>query len=327
MNTIASPLVSVIMPAYNAEKHIAESIRCVIDQDYPHWELLVIDDGSVDQTAAIVRQMADEDSRIKYIHQANGRQGKARNNGLMHARGEYIAFLDADDLWIREKLSIQVSLMQQGTADLLYADYYYFRNSPSDGYALNLAAGSFHGPEHFEYYLATNRVGILTVMVTRRAVDAVGGFTEEPAIQNAEDLHLWQKLFLAGARFECLKQPLAYYRAVPDSSSSSDRQVIFEALAGMKDLENQFPQYAGVIVASFAKRLNNYIAYTNIGTTDTLAKLLHIRSQVCRGGMPDIVLRTIRKVFGMRPFRYFFLMNYRLFPCRLTVSSLKQVIF
>ncbi|MET0466194.1 MAG: glycosyltransferase family A protein, partial [Chitinophagaceae bacterium] len=310
MSITANPLVSVIMPAYNAEKHIAESIQCVIDQDYPDWELLVVDDGSSDKTATIIQHFADKDSRIKYIYQQNGRQGKARNNGLRHARGEYIAFLDADDLWIPDKLSIQVAIMQSRNVDLLYADYFYFRDQPGQGQALNLASGSFYGPENFEYYLATNRVGILTVMVKKQLVDAVGGFTEDPAIQNAEDLHLWQKLYLAGGRFESLKQQLAYYRAVPDSSSSADRQVIFEALAGMKDLETRFPQHTAAIVASFAKRINNYLAHSNVRNKKFL-RLLKIRRQVCSGGLPDFVLSTVHRIFGMRVGRYLFMINLR----------------
>src|SRR5882757_4082321 len=108
MNT---PLVSVIMPAYNAEKYIAEAINSVKQQTYTAWELIVIDDGSTDNTAAIIKKYAGTDNRIMYTYQANGGQGKARNNGLKKATGEYVAFLDADDLWIPEKLNTQVEIM------------------------------------------------------------------------------------------------------------------------------------------------------------------------------------------------------------------------
>src|SRR5580765_2861093 len=94
-NSIAAEpndLVSVIMPAYNAEKYISDAIKSVIAQTYSNWELIVIDDGSTDATAAIIQQYLVTGTRIKYIYQDNGGQGKARNNGLNHAKGELIAF-------------------------------------------------------------------------------------------------------------------------------------------------------------------------------------------------------------------------------------------
>jgi glycosyltransferase involved in cell wall biosynthesis len=101
-------LVSVIMPAYNAGKYIAQSIRSVAAQTCAGWELVVVDDGSTDDTAEVVRGFASADARVKYVQQANGRQGRARNNGIAHAAGDLIAFLDADDLWVERKLELQL---------------------------------------------------------------------------------------------------------------------------------------------------------------------------------------------------------------------------
>jgi len=117
-----SNLVSVIMPAYNAEKYIAESIESVLAQTYEQWELLIIDDGSADRTKAIAESYAVRDERIQYIFQLNGKQGRARNKGIAAAHGEMIAFLDADDIWLPSKLEVQVAEMKEKGADLVFAD-------------------------------------------------------------------------------------------------------------------------------------------------------------------------------------------------------------
>jgi len=84
------PIVSVIMPAYNTEKFIGESIQSVVDQTYTNWELLVVDDGSTDKTADIIRSFAAQDSRVKYLFQQNGRQAKARNTAIEHSHGKSV---------------------------------------------------------------------------------------------------------------------------------------------------------------------------------------------------------------------------------------------
>src|ERR1700744_5385897 len=99
-------LISIIMPAYNAENFIGSAIESVLDQTYLNWELIVVNDGSTDQTAAIVETFAASDKRIKCISQPNMRQGAARNTGIKNSRGDLIAFLDADDLWLPGKLEL-----------------------------------------------------------------------------------------------------------------------------------------------------------------------------------------------------------------------------
>src|SRR5688572_29899913 len=110
------------MPAYNTEKYIGESIQSVVDQTYENWELLVIDDGSTDKTADIIRAYAARDSRVKYLFQQNTRQAKARNTGIENLHGTLIAFLDADDLWLPEKLERQLQAMNATNADVIYSN-------------------------------------------------------------------------------------------------------------------------------------------------------------------------------------------------------------
>jgi len=117
-------VISIMMPAYNAEKYIGEAIESVLAQSYPHWELIIVNDGSTDKTASIIAQFTDP--RIKVVHQLNSGEAAARNTALKHMRGEYLAFLDADDLYLPGHLEITVSyLSSYSPTGGVYTDGYY----------------------------------------------------------------------------------------------------------------------------------------------------------------------------------------------------------
>src|SRR5680860_301446 len=116
-----SSLVSVIMPAYNSAAFIAESIRSVLQQTHQNWELLIIDDASKDDTVSIIEKIQDTDSRIKlFQNESNKGTGVCRNTGIEAAQGAYIAFLDADDLWLPQKLETQLEFMQENDVVMTY---------------------------------------------------------------------------------------------------------------------------------------------------------------------------------------------------------------
>ena len=112
-------LVSIITPVYNGEKYIAQTIESVLAQTYPDWEMLIIDDGSRDNSAAIARDYCARDSRISLYSQTNAGSAAARNNGIRRARGRYIALLDADDLWDSTFLASQLNFMKEKGALLV----------------------------------------------------------------------------------------------------------------------------------------------------------------------------------------------------------------
>lgn len=116
-------LVSIITPCYNGGKYISETIESVIAQTYPNWEMIIVDDGSVDNSAEIVKNYIDKDSRIKLIQQANAGSAAARNNGIRRAEGQYIALLDADDLWYRDFLKKQIAFMKSKDAICVCCSY------------------------------------------------------------------------------------------------------------------------------------------------------------------------------------------------------------
>ena len=116
-------LVSVIIPAYNAAKTIAKTLQSVFDQDYASIEIIVVNDGSTDDTEQVLSQYFD---KIKYIHQANAGVSVARNTGYSAAKGEYIQYLDADDLLAKGKIALQIEALKNNNAEVAYGDWIKF---------------------------------------------------------------------------------------------------------------------------------------------------------------------------------------------------------
>ena len=120
-------LVSVIMPAFNSERYIVESIESILNQTYRNIELLITDDASEDNTISIIKSYAQKDSRVKaFFLKGNTGAGSARNNSIKHAKGRYIAFCDSDDVWLPEKLEKQIRFMQEKNCCFAFASYYVF---------------------------------------------------------------------------------------------------------------------------------------------------------------------------------------------------------
>jgi len=124
-DAVATPLVSIIMPAYNAAAYLQAAVESVLKQTYPQWELIVINDASTDGTSALAMGLAAQDQRIRVFQQAeNTGVASARNRGLDNAAGKYIAFLDSDDLWEPEKLATQIQLMEDKNLLICYSSYH-----------------------------------------------------------------------------------------------------------------------------------------------------------------------------------------------------------
>ncbi len=116
-------LVSIITPCYNGAKYLEEPIESVRTQTYFNWEMIIIDDGSKDNSYEVATKYASEDERIKCFRQNNGGSASARNNGIRRAEGQYIALLDADDLWNHDFLSEQISFMKKHNTICIYSSY------------------------------------------------------------------------------------------------------------------------------------------------------------------------------------------------------------
>jgi len=218
------PLVSVIMPAYNAGKYIGESIDSVLKQTYTNWELIVVDDGSADDTASIVNELAKSDARITYLSQNRGRQGKARNLAINNSKGYYLAFLDADDIWVENKLQLQLDILKsRPDIDLLCSQgYKLYTDGRYEEFYTTIKEWDWHNDS--ETFINLNQVAILSAVVKKQAVIDIGLFTEKPAIQNTEDYHLWLRLLQKGYRFLSIPDFLFYYRLHEEQSTHNSNE-------------------------------------------------------------------------------------------------------
>jgi len=206
-------LVSVIMPVFNKEDVIADSVRSVQAQMYPHWELIIVDDASTDGTSRIIHELAEKDPRIFIIeHQVNKGISQSRNSAMSAARGQYLAFLDGDDLWLPEKLPAQIGFMRLFGEGFTFTEYRRINDAGELGAQVRV-------PPRVTYsqLLKGNVIGCLTVVIDRAIVPE---FQMESV--KHEDYVAWLKLLKMGYVARGIRQDLARYR-VSSSSMSSDK--------------------------------------------------------------------------------------------------------
>lgn len=206
-------LVSIIMPAYNAEKTIIDSINSVLKQDFKSFNLYVINDASQDKTKEII--LSFNDSRIIYLeNDKNSGVAESRNKGLKNANGKYIAFLDSDDLWLPNKLSSQLKLLNEGW-DVVCSNYTTFDSSGIK--SLRTAS------EVIKYsdMLKSNFVGNLTGVYNR---ENLGVFFQKNI--GHEDYVMWLQIIQKSRHAFCIQEPLAKYRLSDDSLSGNKLKAI-----------------------------------------------------------------------------------------------------
>ena len=199
------PLVSVVMPAYNAEAFVGEAIESALAQTYRPLEVIVADDGSTDGTAEVVRAFGDP---VRCFGQENQGPAGARNLAMRHARGEYVAFLDADDRWHPEKIRVQVETMARESDLGLLATLSISSDNLSDPLP---ACDASVKRVPFEALYVRNHFMTSSVMARRCVLDEVGGFDTQ--FFGPEDYDMWLRL-TASAASGTLQVPLAYHRDV-----------------------------------------------------------------------------------------------------------------
>lgn len=209
------------MPARNAARFLAAAIDSVIAQSFSNWELIVVDDGSEDETAAIAGRYVRLDARVRLLRLPHRRLAEARNAGIRASSAPWIAFLDSDDLWHPEKLSRQVGLAKFGEADLVFTgSRVFFRDEPSErGRPSCQMSGFWSGPEMYRLLADRNRFAVSSVLVSRGALDAGGLFDPDPRYYGVEDYDLWLTLAGNGISFRGLPELLTRYRVHEDSLS------------------------------------------------------------------------------------------------------------
>lgn len=208
-------LVSIITPAYNAAAYIAETIASVLAQTYTKWEMLIVNDCSKDNTAEIVQSYAAKDKRIKLINlKQNSGAAAARNTAIQNANGRYIAFLDSDDLWKKEKLQKQIEFMQQNGYAFTFTTYEHFRDTKKNVQNIVKVSKSLN----YNQALKGNQIGCLTVMLDRKQIQNIH-FTKD----KHEDYILWLNILKQGITAYGIQESLALYRTGNIKSISGNK--------------------------------------------------------------------------------------------------------
>lgn len=215
LKTESEPLVSVIIPAYNAVQWIQETIDSVLNQTYPTIEVIVVDDGSTDDTADLV---AAYSPHVTYVYKENGKRASACNRGIPASHGRYLAFVDADDLWTRDKISLQMALfIEHSDLVWVYCDAMKFDDSGKMLYKVSQAVHHDSG-NILKPLLLHNFIPCPTPVIRRDVFDRVGLFNE--TILRSEDWDMWLRI---AAHFPVgyVAQPLAKHRVHQSSLTQS----------------------------------------------------------------------------------------------------------
>lgn len=223
-------LVSIITPCYNCENFISKTIESVISQSYQNWEMLIIDDCSTDASFAVAESYAKNDKRIKvYKNKENQGAYFSRNFAINEAKGTYVAFLDSDDIWLPEKLQIQIDFMQKNECDFSFSEYEWI---DSDGEPLKIKARVV---KHLSYKknLFHNWPGCLTVMYNQERLGKIQGKKKG----NGDDYALFLDGLKKAKKAMGIKRVLAKYRRHSESISYSRLKMVKNHLEVLHDIE------------------------------------------------------------------------------------------
>ncbi|MHB8759617.1 MAG: glycosyltransferase family 2 protein, partial [Thiobacillus sp.] len=212
----ANPVVSIVMPCYDAAAHLPASVSSVLAQTFTDWELVAVDDGSRDGTLAWLK--AQRDPRLRVLSQPNRGVSAARNAGLAAARGRYVAFLDADDTWARDFLEAMIAAMR-ARPDAVLAYCGWQNVGRADKASAPFLPPDYEDSDKAENLFAGCRWPIHAALVRREAVTAANGF--DPALRNAEDYALWLHVGLSGPIVR-VPRVLAFYHFHGEGQASDN---------------------------------------------------------------------------------------------------------
>lgn len=211
-------VISVITPTYNRARFLPAAVASVLSQTFGDFELIIVDDGSEDNTPDVLKPFL-ADRRVRYVYQENQGQSHARNLALKQATGDFIAFLDSDDVWAPDKLEKQLAVFRANSeVDIVHGDEAIINEQ---GSVVSLQNMRRYSGRITRYLLADNSVSITTALVRRRCFDEMGGF--DTSVGVADDYELWLRF---SARYCYQYEPgiVASYRVMADQISSDKRR-------------------------------------------------------------------------------------------------------
>ena len=305
-------LVSVVIPAYNAAPFLEETLLSLVAQTHSHWEALLVDDGSSDGTVEIARRFAEREPRLRVITQANAGVSAARNRACREARGEYIAFLDADDLWPSQKLEVQLEATRQHNVEWVYCVWH--RESLDGSIDWNQWRGKV------EFQTASSLLKLLRghcfvipscVMLSARLLEKVGLFDE--SLCASEDWDLWTRLLLEGTSSYGVPEILCHYRIAPGSLSSQFEACFWTHLIILRRYLGEEHQRAERVSAVRASFRNSFTLEGDRGKFKGLKAMFDAYREFDPDGYASRVMAVFRRILPVKLFW---------FVCRFSVIPL-----
>lgn len=252
---IHKKMVSVIIPTYNRGYIIRKSIDSVLSQTYSDFELIIIDDGSTDNTKDIIE--AYKDSRIKYVYQENSGACAARNNGVLLAKGEYIAFHDSDDTWLPDKLEKQIQAINEIGADIVSCQMITHDQNGKKKLIPELDKSQFINLD-----IMSDGISTQTLLMKNNVAKHIQFDSEMPRLQDIEWLLRALKIY----RLYVIKQGLVNYEVLPDSISSSSEK-LYKAIKLIKNkhpyIKKESPVLAGIMADAMKAEGMSKFMYNN----------------------------------------------------------------
>ena len=224
-------LVSVAIPAYRAADLIGEALASITAQTYPHWEIVVVEDGTDDGTAEMVDALAEKwgASRVRYHrHPSNRGLSATRNTAISLAKGKYIALLDHDDIWQPHHLSVMIQALENRQADLAYAQAAFFESCSEWGHReLGVCGPNSEDLQAFPAsLLRKNFIPVCSVVMRKAVWETLGGF--DTNLKRVEDLDFWLRAVEAGFTFAYVPQIVGGYRQNNAAAMTSNKAEILE---------------------------------------------------------------------------------------------------
>jgi glycosyltransferase involved in cell wall biosynthesis len=247
-----NPLVSIIIPTYNRAEDLKRALQSVFDQTFTDWEVLVVDNHSIDETDSLIKSFSDPKLKLFKIHN-EGIIAASRNLGLKHALGEYIAFLDSDDWWLPKKLEESIKYINQG-AEVVYHDLFIMAKSDQRFKWRRIRARKLKKPVFFDLIRNGNTLYNSSVVVKKKLLHAIKGLSEDKDMVGSEDYDAWLRISQVSENFQKIPKALGFYWVGGGNITNPSR-----TLNATKAIEKK---YIDTISALDARRSIYWLNYT-----------------------------------------------------------------
>lgn len=272
-----TPSMSIVIPVYNGEKYIKETISSIQNQTFDNYEIIIVDDGSIDNTKKII---LDNFKNIRYLYQKNSGPSKARNKGIRSSKGTYIAFIDSDDLWTEDKLAVQFHFLEKHrNIDMIFADMEMFDANGviKKSYLKGIKRKEYYSGDRtfydhlleeknelldpFGMLLIGNFIPTSTVMIRREFLIKNQIFFDEN-ISSVEDLDFWMRVSIHG-KISFLPKVLKKKRVHDKNISQNHQKALKSAIYVRKKIQSKYSSLASLYKKEFKKKLAKH--YFNLG--------------------------------------------------------------